>query len=65
MDQALLVGYWTGPGIGISSVCRTSLKEHGNEAGFCINRFGTGPLHNISSRSDFGFKFLEIFVIEK
>ncbi len=23
--------------------------------GFCINRFGIGPLHYISSRSDFGF----------
>ena len=40
---------------------------HGNEAdflGFCINRFGIGPLHYISSRSDFGFEFAEIFVIE-
>jgi hypothetical protein len=33
--------------------------------GFCINRFGIGPLHYISSRSDFGFEFTEIFVIEK
>jgi hypothetical protein len=33
--------------------------------GFCINRFGIGPLHNISSRSDFGFEISEIFVIEK
>jgi hypothetical protein len=33
--------------------------------GFCINRFGIGPLHYISSRSDFGFEFAEIFVIEK
>ncbi len=33
--------------------------------GFCINRFGIGPLHYLSSRSDFGFKFAEIFVIEK
>ena len=33
--------------------------------GFCINRFGLGPLHYISSRSDFGFEFAEIFVIEK
>ena len=32
---------------------------------FCINRFGLGPLHNISSRSDFGFEFVEIFVFEK
>jgi hypothetical protein len=45
------------------------LKGHGNEAdffwGFCINRFGKGPLHYISSRSDFCFEFAEIFVIEK
>ncbi len=33
--------------------------------GFWINRFGIGPLHYISSRSDFGFKFTEIFIIEK
>ncbi len=33
--------------------------------GFCINRFGIGPLHYVSSRSDFGFEFPEIFVIEK
>ncbi len=33
--------------------------------GFCINRFGLGPLHYISSRSDFGFEFEEIFVFEK
>jgi hypothetical protein len=33
--------------------------------GFCINRFGIGPLHYVLSRSDFGFKFVEIFVIEK
>ncbi len=33
--------------------------------GFCINRFGLGPLHYISSRSDFGFEFAEIFVFEK
>jgi hypothetical protein len=33
--------------------------------GFCINRFSIGPLHYISSRSDFGFEFAEIFVIEK
>jgi hypothetical protein len=33
--------------------------------GFFINRFGIGPLHYILSRSDFGFKFAEIFVIEK
>jgi hypothetical protein len=33
--------------------------------GFCINRFGVGPLHYISSRSDFGLGFAEIFVMEK
>ncbi len=33
--------------------------------GFCINRFGLGPLHYISSRSDFGFEFAEIFVFKK
>jgi hypothetical protein len=33
--------------------------------GFCINRFGIGPIHYVSSRSDFGFEFAEIFVIEK
>ncbi len=33
--------------------------------GFCINRFGIGPLHYISSRSEFGFEFSEIFVFEK
>jgi hypothetical protein len=33
--------------------------------GFCINLFGIGPLYYVSSRSDFSFKFLEIFVIEK
>ncbi len=32
---------------------------------FCINHFGLGPLHYISSRSDFGFEFAEIFVFEK
>jgi hypothetical protein len=32
---------------------------------FCINRFGLGPLHYISRRSDFGFEFAEIFVFEK
>ncbi len=33
--------------------------------GFCINQFGIGPLHYITSRSDFGFESAEIFVIEK
>ncbi len=31
---------------------------------FCITRFGRGPLQNLSSRSDFGFEFSEIFVIK-
>ena len=45
-----------------------ALKGHCNEAdfwGFCRNRFGIGSLHYISSRSDLGFVFAEIFVIEK
>jgi hypothetical protein len=33
--------------------------------GFCINRFGIGPLHYVLGRSDFGFEFAEIFVIGK
>jgi hypothetical protein len=35
--------------------------------GFCINWFGIriSPLHYISSRYDFGFEFLQIFIIEK
>jgi hypothetical protein len=33
--------------------------------GICINRFGIGPLHYVSSRSDFGFEFAEVFVTEK
>jgi hypothetical protein len=33
--------------------------------GFCIKQFGIGPLHYVSSRSDFGFEFSEIFAIEK
>ncbi len=33
--------------------------------GFWIKWFGIGPLHYISSRSDFGFEFSEIFVFEK
>jgi hypothetical protein len=32
---------------------------------FCRIRFGLGPLHYHPSRSDFCFKFAEIFVIEK
>jgi hypothetical protein len=28
--------------------------------GFCINLFGIGPLHFISTQSDFGFEFAEI-----
>jgi hypothetical protein len=33
--------------------------------GFSINGFGICSLHYISSRSDFGFEFADIFVIEK
>ncbi len=33
--------------------------------GFSVNRFGLGPLNYISSRSDFGSEFAEIFVFEK
>jgi hypothetical protein len=33
--------------------------------GFCSNWFLIDPLHYLSSRSDFGFEFAEIFVIEK
>ncbi len=32
---------------------------------FCINRFGMGLLHYYLSHSDFGFEFVEIFLIEK
>jgi hypothetical protein len=31
---------------------------------FYINRFGINSLHNLSSLSDFGFEFAEIFVIK-
>jgi hypothetical protein len=37
----------------------TALKGHGNEADFL------GFLHYLSSRSDFGLEFAEIFIIEK
>jgi hypothetical protein len=46
----------------------TALKWHGNEAdfwGFCRNWFLIDLLHYLSSRSDFGFEFAEIFIIEK
>jgi len=33
--------------------------------GFCIIRFGLGPLHYIPSRSDFGFDIATILVFEK
>ncbi len=33
--------------------------------GFCINRFGIGPLHYVWSCSDFSLEFAEIFVIKK
>jgi hypothetical protein len=32
---------------------------------FCINRFLRSHLHYLSNRSDFGFEFAEIFIIEK
>jgi hypothetical protein len=44
------------------------IKGHGNMRpifrSICINRFDIGPLHYISSCSDFGFEFVEIFVIK-
>jgi hypothetical protein len=33
--------------------------------GFCRNLFLIDPLNYLSSRSDFGFEFAEIFVTEK
>ncbi len=33
--------------------------------GFCRNCFLMSPLHYLSSRSDFGFEFAEIFIFEK
>jgi len=33
--------------------------------GFCIDQFGIGLLHYVSSISDFSFKFSEIFMFEK
>ncbi len=33
--------------------------------GFCINRFGIGPLHYVLNRSNFSVEFSEIFVTEK
>ncbi len=33
--------------------------------GFCRNWFLLSPLHYLSGRSDFGFEFAEIFVLEK
>jgi hypothetical protein len=33
--------------------------------GFCRNKFLIDPLNYLSSQSDFGFEFAEIFVIEK
>ncbi len=41
------------------------LKGHGNEADFPDKSVRHGSLHYIPSRSDFGFEFTEIFVIEK
>jgi hypothetical protein len=42
------------------------LKGHGNEAdflGYCINWILIDPLQYLSSCSDFGFEFAEIFVM--
>jgi hypothetical protein len=50
-------GYWT--------ASKRDMETNRIFRGFCINRFGIGPLHYISSRSDFGFEFSEIFVFEK
>jgi hypothetical protein len=46
------------------------LKGHGKEVNFLgffaeIGSSYKDPLHYLSSRSDFGFEFVEIFVIEK
>ncbi len=43
-----------------------TLKGHGNEPDFrfFLIRSHISPLHNLSSRSDFGFEFAEIFVIK-
>ncbi len=49
--------------LSISGTIVFPLKGHGNEPDF--PRFGIGPLHYISSRSDFGFEFSEIFLFEK
>jgi hypothetical protein len=32
---------------------------------FCMKGFGIGPLHYVSSRSDFDLEFAEIFIIKK
>jgi hypothetical protein len=44
------------------------IKGHGNDAdslGYCINWILIDPLRYLSSCSDFGFEFAEIFVKEK
>jgi hypothetical protein len=44
----------------VLTLVQRRLKGHGNEPVFrcfCINRFGLGSLHYLSSRSDFGFEF--------
>jgi hypothetical protein len=73
-DEEILLSYEVVPRIRIctKSFLKCSLlflKGHGNEADFlgffCRNLFLMDPLHYLSSRSDFGFEFAEIFVIEK
>jgi hypothetical protein len=67
LTSFILASFLRRDGLCLVSFCPRKLKGHGNEAdfrGFCINRFSIGPLHYISSRSDFGFEFAEIFIIE-
>jgi hypothetical protein len=52
------------------SIFLSTLKGHGNEADFLgfLQKWVLlllSPLYYLSSRSDFGFEFAEIFVIEK
>ncbi len=49
----------------LSGLIKGTWKRTGFSEVFCINRLGRGPLNYISSRSDFGFEFSEIFVFEK
>ncbi len=47
------------------TICPSVYLIKGIFWGLCINRFLMTPLHYLSSRSDFGFEFVEIFVIKK